>query len=103
MPAPIPLEPPVTRATLPLSALVCIAAVNTPKFSIISHFGLTGPELRFKPHGNKLRRRAFIASWTSHEVIRIGWIVRHPTKSSYREFCFRLYVDPLSRHNIQHW
>src|ERR1700757_1275107 len=46
MPAPIPLEPPVTRATLPLNDFACIGHQNPPS-TYYAHCGLSCPEWQF--------------------------------------------------------
>jgi hypothetical protein len=45
MPAPIPLEPPVTRATFPVNDSVCIAAIDILLLIEYLYFGLLCPEL----------------------------------------------------------
>src|SRR5260370_17905080 len=45
MPAPIPLEPPVTRATFPVSDFICIAAMDILLLIQYLHFGLFCLEL----------------------------------------------------------
>jgi hypothetical protein len=45
MPAPIPLEPPVTRATFPVNDFVCIAVIDILLLIEYLYFGLFCPEL----------------------------------------------------------
>ena len=70
MPAPIPLEPPVTRATLPVNDLACIVAINNLRFNKKSEFWIILSIIRFKINltnfintvGGKLKCPLFVAS-----------------------------------------
>src|SRR6266852_2164924 len=68
MPAPMPLEPPVTRATLPLNDLVCIATIHILQFHSCT-FWMTLSRIRIQPGGINCKGMFNTRSRSSGELL----------------------------------